>query len=119
MPRALIVPPGIPDFWTGSGFSRRARQARRPCLVRWAPITRVEVSVDGGQTWGDAELEEPVGEFGWHRLDVLLGRRRAGRIRALLTGHRRWGNVQPSNPTWNYGGYVNNAVQRVLATVRG
>ena len=29
------------------------------------------------------------------------------------------GNVQPTDPGWNYGGYVNNAVQRVAVTVRG
>jgi hypothetical protein len=27
------------------------------------------------------------------------------------------GNRQPDEPLWNVGGYVNNAVQRVIATV--
>jgi DMSO/TMAO reductase YedYZ molybdopterin-dependent catalytic subunit len=30
-------------------------------------IQRVEVSIDGGTTWTDAELEDPPGEFAWRR----------------------------------------------------
>ena len=52
---AIIRPSGgmtipEPGFWevTGLAWSGRGR------------ITRVEVSADGGQTWGEAELQEPV-----------------------------------------------------------
>lgn len=36
--------------------------------VAWAGdrgISKVEVSVDGGQTWADAQLKEPVGPYSW------------------------------------------------------
>ena len=36
--------------------------------VAWAGdrgISRVEVSVDGGQNWADAQLKEPVGPYSW------------------------------------------------------
>src|SRR5215204_3297079 len=48
MPRSLTVPPGIPDFLTRERFVEAGR-----CVLQgrawsgWAPIERVEVSVDG------------------------------------------------------------------------
>src|SRR2546423_826771 len=65
-PHALLVPPGIPDFLTRVRFL-----AAGPCVLLgrarsgWAPVERVEVSVDGGATWEDAVLEEPVGKYAW------------------------------------------------------
>ncbi len=37
-------------------------------------VDRVEVSVDGGDTWLDADLEEPPGEFAWHRWRAVTER---------------------------------------------
>ena len=36
-------------------------------------VDRVEVSVDGGDTWLDATLEDPPGEFAWHRWRAVTG----------------------------------------------
>src|SRR3954471_5524728 len=59
-PRALMAPPGIPEF-----FSRvRHVRAGRTLIVgrAWSgdgPVRRVEFSADGGRTWADAELDQP------------------------------------------------------------
>ncbi|MBE1487838.1 sulfite oxidase [Plantactinospora soyae] len=60
-PRALVQPPGFPDFMS------RIRVLRPgPCTVEgraWsghAPVTRVEVTTDGGASWSDATLD-PTG----------------------------------------------------------
>ena len=59
LPRSLFAPPGIPDF-----FDRSRVVAAGPCALEgraWSglgPIVRVEVSVDGGETWADAELDD-------------------------------------------------------------
>ena len=37
-------------------------------------VDRVEVSLDGGDTWLDADLEEPPGEFAWHRWRAVVER---------------------------------------------
>jgi len=37
-------------------------------------VDRVEVSVDGGDTWLEADLEEPPGEFAWHRWRAVTER---------------------------------------------
>ena len=65
-PRALMVPPGIPDFLT------RTRMVR-PGVVRltgraWAgrsQVTRVEVSVDSGKSWAEAQLGDAVSPYAW------------------------------------------------------
>ena len=57
MPRALMVPPGIPDFMTRGRFVRPG-----PCELTgrawsgWGAIEAVEVSADGGASWAEAEL---------------------------------------------------------------
>ena len=63
------MPPGIPRFET------RDRIADAGDVVlegrAWsgrAPIARVEVSVDGGETWADAELvRDFTDEYAWCR----------------------------------------------------
>lgn len=118
-PRALMVPPGIPDFNT------RARTVPAgPCLLQgrawsgWAPVTQVEVSTDGGETWDDAELEPLESRWGWRgwRFDWAAGE--PGEYVLCCRAHDEAGNVQPTEAIWNVGGYSNNAPQRVPVTVQ-
>jgi sulfane dehydrogenase subunit SoxC len=119
LPRSLLVPPGIPDF-----PDRRRFLAPGPVVLEgraWSgrgAITQVEVSVDGGRTWGDATLDEPTGEFGWRRWTFSWDGVEPGEYELCSRATDGAGNVQPTEPGWNYGGYVNNAVQRVAVTVR-
>ena len=99
MPRSLTIPPGSPTS-TRERFVDAA-----PCLLEgrawsgWAPIERVEVSVDGGATWEDAELGEQAGERAWRGWSYAWdGPAPASHV--LLPRDRRRGNVQPWAP-WN------------------
>jgi DMSO/TMAO reductase YedYZ molybdopterin-dependent catalytic subunit len=61
-PRALLVPPGFPDF----GSRRRILDAGPVQLQgrAWSghgAVTLVEVSDDGGLTWATADLEDALG----------------------------------------------------------
>jgi DMSO/TMAO reductase YedYZ molybdopterin-dependent catalytic subunit len=118
-PRSLMAPPGIPDFLT------RDRIADHGPLVlvgrAWsgrAPIARVEVSVDGGATWADAELardfSDPYAWCGWSfAWDAV-----AGDHVLCSRATDDTGESQPLEPAWNLGGYENNSVQRVNLHVR-
>ena len=119
LPRALMIPPGIPDFplrarTSGPGrvTSSRAAHGRAP-----APVEAVEVSVDGGASWERAPLERDVDSaWAWvrwsHPWDAAPGVHEL----ALPRAGRR-GDAQPLEPRWNVGGYANNAAQRVRVTV--
>jgi DMSO/TMAO reductase YedYZ molybdopterin-dependent catalytic subunit len=116
-PRALMVPPGL------ASFPERERSLQAgPTTIEgrawsgWAPINSVEVSVDDGANWTEAELEPTGQRWAWRgwRFDwdstpgdhVLCCRARD-----------EAGNAQPDEADWNVGGYANNGVQRVPVRV--
>jgi len=118
-PRALMVPPGIPDFDT------RARIVEAgPCPLQgrawsgWASVNRVEVSTDGGDTWSDAELEPLGSRWAWRGWRYEWNAEEPGESVLCCRASDEAGNVQPDEPVWNVGGYSNNALQRVPVTVQ-
>jgi sulfane dehydrogenase subunit SoxC len=119
LPRSLMIPPGIPDFLTRTRLLEPG-----PCTLEgrawsgWAPVERVEVSADGGLTWTDAELAEPVSEFAW-RGWTHTWTAEPGEHELCCRASDGAGNVQPLSPVWNYDGFCNNAVQRVQVVVGG
>jgi DMSO/TMAO reductase YedYZ molybdopterin-dependent catalytic subunit len=114
--RALMIPPGIPDWFTRQ---RIADTGRIPLTGRaWsgdAPIERVEVGVDG--EWRDATLGPAAGPFAWRawssEWDATVGEHNLA-CRATDAA----GNTQPLDAPWNYQGHGNNSVQRFTVTVR-
>jgi hypothetical protein len=114
--RALMSPPGIPDFFT----RRRLLDPGRVTVHgrAWggtAPIQTVEVGVDG--VWAPATLAPPIGEWAWRGWsfgwDATPGEHELA-CRATDAA----GETQPLEPPWNYGGMGNNGVQVVRVTVR-
>ncbi len=116
-PRALLVPPGIPDFHS------RARTLDPGQIViegrAWsgvAPVESVEVSVDDGGSWGEATLLPGESRWAWRRWTYEWNAT-PGECVLSCRARDAAGNVQPNEPPWNLGGYANNAVQRVPVTV--
>ena len=113
LPRSLLIPPGIPDFLTRE---RHVHTGRVTLNGRaWsghAPVERVEVSEDGGGTWADAELEPPLGPYAWSGFSFEWDAA-PGEHELCCRATDGAGNSQPLEPVWNYGGFCNNAVQRV------
>ncbi|MGD8709798.1 MAG: hypothetical protein PVF40_05360, partial [Ectothiorhodospiraceae bacterium] len=113
--RALMIPPGIPDFFT----RRRHLEPGRVTVTgrAWsgsAPITRVEFAVDGN--WRKATLKAPVGDFAWREW-AFDWDATAGEHELACRATDAAGNVQPLDAPWNYQGMGNNGVQRVPVTV--
>jgi sulfite dehydrogenase (cytochrome) subunit A len=116
-PRALLVPPGFPDFMTRSRVVRAGRVGLTGrAWSGWGPVERVEVSTDGGETWVDAVLEPPQGEHAWRAFsadwDATPGSH-VLTVRASDTSGRR----QPLDAGWNRGGFANNSAQHIPVTV--
>jgi DMSO/TMAO reductase YedYZ molybdopterin-dependent catalytic subunit len=118
-PRALMVPPGIPDFMTRqrlvpAGDCRLDGRAWSGC----GDVVRVEVSVDAGTTWFDAALGPRAGPHAWRPWSFVWRPQASGDHVLCCRATDSAGGQQPLEPGWNLGGYANNAVQRVAVTVR-
>jgi DMSO/TMAO reductase YedYZ molybdopterin-dependent catalytic subunit len=119
-PRALMAPPGWPDFMTRERFLRpgpvtlsgRAWSGR-------ASLTGVEVSCDGGTTWTAADLApaDPAHPFAW-RAWTLPWTAEPGSTTLVVRATDTEG-TQPTEQPWNRQGMANNLVQRVPVTVVG
>ncbi|MGW0969257.1 sulfite oxidase [Streptomyces sp. NPDC002516] len=113
-PRALLAPPGFPDFMS------RQRAVRAGAVTvtgrAWsgcAPVTRVEVSTDDGHTWHPARLDPPgTHRWAW-RAWHFTWRATPGRHVLSARATDADGHTQPLDQPWNRGGFVNNLVQRV------
>ncbi len=119
LPRSLMIPPGNPDFAT----RERTVVAGGPCTVRgraWSgfgPVQRVEVSVDGGSTWSDAQVGPQPSPWAWCAWEWRWDPQAAGAYELCCRATDSAGNAQPLHASWNLGGYANNQVQRVPVTV--
>jgi sulfane dehydrogenase subunit SoxC len=116
-PRALLIPPGIPDFLTRT----RLVEAGTVSLAgrAWAGrrgVARVDVSTDGGATWNEAELGAPVSPFAWRPWSYTW-RARPGRHTLCARATDTDGEAQPLAQRWNFEGMRNNMVHRVEVVV--
>lgn len=117
-PRALIVPPGVPDFMSRVRFLEPSIQHMegRAWSGR-APVTRVEFSHDGGRTWSEAVLEEAVSPYAWRRWTYQWDATAPGEYELCARATDAAGNTQPGEQNWNREGVENNAIQRVPVIV--
>jgi sulfane dehydrogenase subunit SoxC len=117
-PRALMIPPGIPEFLTRSrvveaGTCEIAGRAWSGA----AALAGVDVSTDGGRTWAAAELgDAALGRWAWRGWRFEWDAE-PGEHELCCRARDAAGTEQPLEPPWNLGGYVNNAVHRVSVTV--
>lgn len=117
--RALMVPPGIPDFFTRRRIVDRGRhELRGRAWSGHGPIASVECSADDGRTWQAARLDPPADPAAWTGWRATWDARAAGDGELWCRASDAEGNTQPTEPAWNLGGYGNNAVHRLPITVR-
>jgi DMSO/TMAO reductase YedYZ molybdopterin-dependent catalytic subunit len=115
--KSLMVPPGLPDWYTRRRLVDRGTVALsgRAWSGAGAAVVRVEVGVDGD--WRDALVEPHSHRHAWQgwRCDW---RATPGEHELACRATDAAGATQPLEPEWNTNGMGNNAVQRVQVTVR-
>jgi hypothetical protein len=93
-----------------------------PCRIRglaWsgvAPVTKIECSTNGGQSWHAAtwtSREEPYAWRGWE----YHWQAEPGEHTVCARAEDAAGNVQPTEAEWNLLGYANNALHTVPVSV--
>ena len=118
-PRALLVPPGFPEFLTRSRIvdvGRHVLQGR--AWSGWGAIERVEVSSDGAATWADAVVGDAVSPSAWVSWTFSWDAAEPGAFELCCRATDAAGNTQPLEQAWNLHGFSNNMVQRVPVEVR-
>jgi DMSO/TMAO reductase YedYZ molybdopterin-dependent catalytic subunit len=116
-PRALLIPPGVPDF-----ASRTRVVSAGPTILSgraWAgraSVERVEVSCDDGATWVEAVLEPEHSPFTWRGWRSAWNAE-SGRHRLRVRATSSEGVVQPSESFWTYQGMGNNVAQLLEVVV--
>lgn len=118
-PKALVQPPGFPDFQTRTRVVERGTHLLTGrAWSGWGKVTSVEVSVDGGLTWHQARLGPQPDQFEWRTWQWSWDARTPGQVELCVRAHDAAGNVQPVEQAWNRQGMANNHVQRVAIVVR-
>src|SRR6266498_4186152 len=116
-PRALLIPPGWPDFMSRARFlSPGPLDIRGRAWSGHAPVRTVEVSTDDGRTWNAATLDAETDRWAWRGWTFRWD---AGRGQHVLCARATddCGRTQPVEQAWNLGGFANNLVQRVPVLV--
>ena len=72
-----------------------------------APIAKVEWSTDGGQTWQEAQLLDPLIKYAWARFEFQW-EAQAGEHTIITLATDEAGNTQPDNIPFNEKGYLFN-----------
>jgi sulfite dehydrogenase len=104
--RAVFVSPD------GTGKVKRGSQTEiQGIAVDDGPgIRRVEVSTDGGKTWGDARLDAVIDKYSWRRWRADWRPQQAGKYTLQCRATNATGETQPDYE-WNHGGYRRRVIQ--------
>jgi DMSO/TMAO reductase YedYZ molybdopterin-dependent catalytic subunit len=109
-PKSIIVEPA-----NGATLPAGKQRVRGFAWSGYGAITRVEVSVDGGD-WTEAPIGQRAGRFSWVEFSFAWNAAPGEHeIRSRATDAREL--TQPEQPNWNAKGYQMNAIQSVSATV--
>jgi DMSO/TMAO reductase YedYZ molybdopterin-dependent catalytic subunit len=116
-PRALMIPPGFPDFMSRTRFVTAGdHELTGRAWSGQGAVTTVEVSVDGGTTWAVADLDEPPGPWAWTQWRHTW-RAEPGRHELVVRATDATGDRQPVDQAWNRQGMANTMAQRVTVVV--
>jgi DMSO/TMAO reductase YedYZ molybdopterin-dependent catalytic subunit len=117
-PRALMVPPGVPDFASRVRVVSAGQVTLRGRA--WAgrsAIARIEVSTDGGETWRDGELDRfPVSNLAWYSWHAEW-QAVPGKALLCVRATAADGTTQPFEPSWTFQGMGNNGIHIVEVLV--
>lgn len=102
----------------GDSFSEGEVDIRGSAWSGTGEVEKVEISVDGGDTWEKADLvvREVGGRFAPVRWAITTDLA-PGRVEIMARATDSSGSTQPLESRWNVNGYANNVVHRVTIDV--
>ena len=82
-------------------------------------VTKVQISIDFGATWMDADLAAPANNGAWQTFNAKMTFPQAGYYEVWAKATDDQGVSQPFAIAWNPKGYLNNTFHRIALIVRG
>ena len=76
-------------------------------------VASVDYSIDGGQSWRQAQLGEDHGKYGFRQWQTQITLPSAGKYSLLSRCTNSNGVAQPDTPNWNPSGFMRNVVEAV------
>ena len=102
----------VPAGWAKPGSVR----VQGTAWSNTSPVSKVEVSTDGGQTWKLAKLAGQQTKYGW-RLWQYDWKAAEGKYTLMSRATNMAGQTQPLSQEWNPPGYLWNVAQPVAITI--
>jgi len=110
--RSLITTPE-----DGATLPRGRHALRGLAWSGFAPVSHVEVSMDGGATWNPAMWTSEPARYTWRSWEYGWRAEDPGEARLQCRATDEAGNAQPIEPLWNRLGYANNAIQTIHVSI--
>jgi DMSO/TMAO reductase YedYZ molybdopterin-dependent catalytic subunit len=106
--KSLIAAPG-----EGAKLRSRVIRVRGVAWAGDSEVTRLDVSTDSGASWQTAELGKEHAKYAWRLWSFAFKAPKPGSYTIMSRASDSQGRVQPASVSWNPGGYLNNAIDRV------
>jgi len=76
-----------------------------------AGIKTVELSLDQGKTWHSAKLAKDLGQYSFRQWRHTVVPSHPGELQLLVRATSNSGETQPTQQSWNPGGYMRNVIE--------
>jgi sulfoxide reductase catalytic subunit YedY len=83
-------------------------------------IEKVQISIDGGQMWEDALLDDgSAGKYAYRAFTYAFKPKNSGKVTIMCKASNKKGEEQPfaKDVQWNHGGYKYNGIDEVTVEV--
>jgi len=80
-------------------------------------IDKVQLSIDGGKSWREAQLGQDLGRFSFRQWTLPVTFTHKGATQLMVRASNRAGEIQPLRADWNPGGYRRHVVETSHVTV--
>jgi DMSO/TMAO reductase YedYZ molybdopterin-dependent catalytic subunit len=114
----IMVKSIITEPINGDNLSTGTVAIRGSAYAGGAGISKVEVSVDGGQTWIAAKLIGIEETYAWRHWEYLWDAQKQGHYTIMSRATDARGRRQPENADWNVLGYGNNGIREHAIRVK-
>ena len=76
-------------------------------------VARLDISIDFGATWIEAQLDSPANAYAWQRFSQTVKLPQKGYYEIWARATDDQGRMQPFAIAWNPKGYMNNSMHRI------